>query len=182
MDRRSRRVCFLAHCLLNQNSVVEGLARYPAFVKDLLDTLHEFAIGIVQLPCPETKFIGLRRFWHVREQYAAIGFRKFCRELVRDVVDLIEEYIRCGYEVVFIMGIRGSPSCGVYHTSSGTWFGCPWEIDRRYVEVEGSGVFMEELIRELKSRGILIDFLEFDYGNPKGSVAEVRKFLESRSR
>ena len=49
-DCRSRRVIFLAHCLLNQSSISDGTAVYPAAFKDVLRLLMEADIGVVQLP------------------------------------------------------------------------------------------------------------------------------------
>lgn len=178
---RSRRVCFLAHCLLNQNTIVEDLAPYPHFVRDLIDVLDQYRVGIEQLPCPETLYLGLTRFWHVKEQYSTVRFRRFCRELANSVADLIEEFVRCGYTVLFIMGIRGSPSCGVRETSSAPWRGCPWKY-RDYSRVPGAGTFMEELRAVLVARGLNVPFLEFDYSAPEKSLEEVRRFLEERCR
>ena len=60
-DCRSRRVIFLAHCLLNQNSISDGTAVYPAAFKDVLRLLMDNEIGVVQLPCPELCCLGLDR-------------------------------------------------------------------------------------------------------------------------
>lgn len=35
-DGRSKRVVFVAHCFLNQNSISDGTAVYPAAFKDLV--------------------------------------------------------------------------------------------------------------------------------------------------
>ena len=51
-DGRSRRVVFLAHCLLNQNAISDGTAVYPAAFRELVQFFLEHQVGIVQLPCP----------------------------------------------------------------------------------------------------------------------------------
>ena len=51
-DGRSKRVVFVAHCFLNQNSISDGTAVYPAAFKDLVVFFLNADIGIVQMPCP----------------------------------------------------------------------------------------------------------------------------------
>lgn len=38
-DARSKRVIFVAHCLLNQNSISDGTADYPGVNEAILQTL-----------------------------------------------------------------------------------------------------------------------------------------------
>ena len=38
-DGRSRRVVFLAHCLLNQNAISDGTAEVPAAHREILRTV-----------------------------------------------------------------------------------------------------------------------------------------------
>ena len=60
-DGRSRKVVFLAHCLLNQNAISDGTAVYPAAFRELVQFFLEHQVGIVQLPCPELCCLGLDR-------------------------------------------------------------------------------------------------------------------------
>lgn len=60
-DVRSGKVVLVAHCILNQNSRVLGLAQHPAVVSEIVDTLTKHNIGIIQMPCPEISFTGLKR-------------------------------------------------------------------------------------------------------------------------
>ena len=48
-DGRSKKVVFVAHCFLNQNSISDGTAIYPAANKDVVLNAD---ISIVQMPCP----------------------------------------------------------------------------------------------------------------------------------
>ena len=57
-DGRSRKVVFLAHCLLNQNAISDGTAVYPAAFRELVQFFLEHQVGIVQLPCPELCCLG----------------------------------------------------------------------------------------------------------------------------
>ncbi|HDD26638.1 MAG TPA: DUF523 domain-containing protein [Acidilobales archaeon] len=182
-DRRSKKVILVSHCLLNQNSVVYGLAKRPSMVKELIDLLHELNIGIVQLPCPETLHLGLRRFWQVREQYDTQGFRELCREVLKYVITYVREYVVNGYEVVGIIGVTGSPSCGIHHTSSGDWVGNPLNATELR-RIRGMGVFMEELLNTLRASGLIsklrrFRLLEFDYNKPQESLEKIKKELSS---
>ena len=60
-DGRSKRVVLVAHCFLNQNSISDGTAVYPAAFKDLVVFFLNADIGIVQMPCPELCCLGLDR-------------------------------------------------------------------------------------------------------------------------
>ena len=60
-DGRSKRVVFIAHCFLNQNSISDGTAVYPAAFKEMSEILLNADIGIVQMPCPEICCLGLDR-------------------------------------------------------------------------------------------------------------------------
>ena len=60
-DGRSRRGVFRAHCLLNQNAISDGTAEVPAAHLEILRTVLDARVGVVQLPCPELCCMGLDR-------------------------------------------------------------------------------------------------------------------------
>ena len=60
-DIRSKKIVFIAHCLINQNAISDGTAVYPAAFTDLINLLMQNDIGIVQMPCPELCCLGLDR-------------------------------------------------------------------------------------------------------------------------
>ena len=60
-DGRSKRIIFIAHCMLNQNSISDGTADFPSLNKEILNFLIEKDIGIIQMPCPELCCLGLDR-------------------------------------------------------------------------------------------------------------------------
>ncbi|WP_287226654.1 hypothetical protein [Oscillibacter sp.] len=71
-DGRSRRVVFLAHCLLNQNAISDGTAEVPAVHREILRTVLDARVGVVQLrarSCAawgwivETPKAGSGRWW-----------------------------------------------------------------------------------------------------------------------
>jgi len=152
-------------------------------VKELVDVLNKHGIGIIQLPCPETLYLGLRRFWQVREQYDTLNYREFSREIIKPIVTYIREYVACSYEITAVIGIAGSPSCGVFTTSSSpTWAGDPSKAGKS-TRVPGRGVFMEELLNALKNvvdlNSVLL--LEFDYKNPDQSLRNIESGFESKA-
>jgi len=155
-DKRSKKVAIVAHCLLNQNAKVNGFAFFPAMIKPLIDILHSNNFGVVQLPCPETTFSGTRRWWCVREQYDTPGYRAHCKRILEPIVSQVTEYQKEGYKVV-IIGLDGSPSCGVkWSGTSKNWGGppkIPEEEMTKYPLAKRPGVFIEELAAMIREAG-----------------------------
>lgn len=167
--KRERKMVMLSHCILNANSKVEGLSIYPAAMQDLVRFLMESGIGIIQLPCPEMEVYGIKRWGHVKEQFDTPHFRRICREILRSTVGQVENYLNNGYEVLGIIGIDGSPSCGVQKTcSSQNWGGETsdkeelWNKISDVRSVEGRGVFMDELMELLGESGLDIRAFSVD--------------------
>ena len=154
-DARSKKVIFVSSCLLNTNNKVQGLARYPGMCKEVFDTLHKYDLGINQMQCPETLYLGIKRWWATKNLYDNHGFRSFCRELAEQVVTYMEEYKRAGYETVGVLSCDGSPTCGVDITSwDERWGASPVDLEYNDAIVEGSGVYIEELKKAIEDRGL----------------------------
>ena len=60
-DGRSKAIVFVAHCIMNQNSISDGTAEYPGSISEIMKLLYKSHVGIVQMPCPELLCIGLDR-------------------------------------------------------------------------------------------------------------------------
>lgn len=148
------RVAFIAHCLLNQNSKVEGGALRAGMWEPVIELLREHEYAIRQMPCPELAFAGARRFWGVREQFDTPLYRKHCRRLATLVASVMERHVDAGDDVV-VIGIDSSPTMGVdFTTSAPAWAGKP-EIDEgANLYVRGDGIFMEELRAQIDERGL----------------------------
>jgi predicted secreted protein len=131
----------IAHCLLNPHTRVKGLS-LPLF---------EPRSPLIQLPCPEALYLGLDRWAVTRNQLDILGFRRFCRSIAADYVDLMEMMAKSGM-VIKIIGVGGSPSCGIETTSAGYEGGRPKECHHEHIP--GKGIFMEELTRELERREV----------------------------
>lgn len=155
-DARGKKIAFVSSCLLNANNKVMGLARYPGMCKEVIDILYEFGFGVMQMPCPETLYMGVDRWWCVKDLYDNPGFRNHCRALAKQMVDYMENYFNVAYSVPLILSCNGSPTCGVDLTSrSQTWGGKPERLDYNETLVSGRGVFIEELCGEIKLRDII---------------------------
>jgi predicted secreted protein len=131
----------VAHCLLNPHTRVKGLEG-PKFKAEGPQ---------IQLPCPEALYLGLDRWAVTRNQLDVPEFRRFCRSLVTHHVDLIGMMASEGASIN-IVGVAGSPSCGIFTTSTGYQGGRVRGSPNQHVP--GRGLFMEELTIELERRGI----------------------------
>jgi predicted secreted protein len=147
-------VAFVAHCMLNQNSTTNGGALCPGVYSPLVEQLREKGWRIEQMPCPELAFTGLNRFWMVKNQLDTTAFRRHCRGIARAVVGAIEVHVRRGDDVI-IVGIEGSPSLGVQITSlDPERGGRPVWPDGEPEKADGQGILLDELMAELRERGI----------------------------
>ncbi|NPV63437.1 MAG: hypothetical protein HPY61_12575 [Methanotrichaceae archaeon] len=131
----------LAHCLLNPYTRVKGLAHL----------CYSPAGAAIQLPCPEALYLGLSRWAVTRNQLDLPGFRRFCRKLIEPYADLLAMLAAEGKRIR-IVGVAGSPSCGIDTTSAGYDGGRVRECEHRHIC--GRGIFMEELTAELERRGV----------------------------
>lgn len=192
-DARGGRVVFLSHCLLNQNVRYLGGAGRAGGVTEVVDGYLDQGVGICQLPCPEQRAWGgvlkrrmlvaygsagtwrartarflLRPFmWHTRRVYARLA-----RAVARDIAD----YRRSGIEVTGLVGIGGSPSCGVRVTldmpaAVTALTRCPAAaLDRRTLNRDivaanvrpGEGMFIRALRRRLARAGLEVPLREHD--------------------
>lgn len=156
-DCRSQKVALLSNCLLNQNAKVVP-CNYPAVVPNLMRILEQYEFGIQQMPCPETYAIGIRRFWACYEQYNTRGVRRNFEQAADFLLDEVEDFLAHGFKVILI-GIDGSPSCGVTITDKNDeWMGGPTLSEEsvsteNYTWDEGSGVFIEMIQKKIQERG-----------------------------
>ncbi|KAB3536060.1 DUF523 domain-containing protein [Alkaliphilus pronyensis] len=154
--KRNKRIVIVAHCILNVNSKVVGLAQYGGAIRKLVTDYVNEGIGIIQLPCPEITFLGLERWGMTKNQYDTPSYRKHCKKLIEPYVEQIIEYLNNGYIIEEIVGIDGSPSCGVSLTCSGYKGGMVDEGHHQCHEISGSGIMIEELKGLLKEHNVNI--------------------------
>lgn len=162
-----QKILFVAHCVLNTAAKVvmfsdEEMAAEEALRCRFLQKAVEGGIQLVQLPCPELTLYGAKRWGHVSDQFDNPFFRKHCRALLIPFMDQLTEYLAHGerFEILGVLGIDGSPSCGVDYTCYGNWFGN--FSDRPDLDDilasshmgKGAGVFMQVLNSLLSEYGM----------------------------
>ena len=163
--QRKKNIVIVAHCVLNVNSKVEGLANYQGAMKSLIMDYINDGCGIIQLPCPETTFCGLQRWGMSRNQYDHPNYRRHCRRLLTPVAEQVKMYIENGYSIKEIMCVNGSPSCGLDYSFEGYRGGLvdssaadPSLIEKKKLK----GIFIDELDKMLTERDIKVKFTAFD--------------------
>ncbi|AFS79445.1 hypothetical protein DUF523 [Gottschalkia acidurici 9a] len=171
MDR-VKKVIILCHCLMNEKSKVKKVnITSSKYKKEFISLLIENEIGIIQLPCPEMICYGLKRWGHVKNQLDTPHYRKLCNELFQPYLDQIKQYLSNNYEVVCLVGVNGSPTCGVNRTCTGSWGG---ELGQNpnlkdtlntISSSRESGVFIDEIKAILKDHNISIPFINFNKNN-----------------
>jgi predicted secreted protein len=190
-DQRGKQVVFLSHCLLNENTRYLGGACRAGGVAEILHACLDRGLGIVQMPCPEQhawggvlkrrllRFFGsqgtlLYRLRNVLLPVLLWYTRRVYRKLARQVVDQVEDYLSSGFTVVGIIGVDGSPSCGVRQTLDvkrslelvGRLGTAARAADMNAIIhaclAAGRGIFIEQLRSELGRRGLSVPFLAHD--------------------
>jgi predicted secreted protein len=148
-DKRNHRIVFLAHCFLNMNTRFPEGAEFPGANIPLVELLLQSEVGIVQMPCPEFLCLGLEKTgWGVGSE---AEIRGSFRRVAETVADQVEAYLGGGYEILGIIGMNPSPSCGVeVSKGKGTMLG----LDRDTSEKTEPGVFIEELTTLIQARGL----------------------------
>lgn len=182
-DKRSKKVLLVAHCIFNQNAKIDRCAHYPGTIQEVAQVLIDASIGIIQMPCPELVYLGLDRQADrqapttVESEDTRVACRMvqdqgkaICREIASNLVYQVEEYGKHGFEILGIVGINGSPTCGVETT---------WSNDQ---ETQSPGVFMEVLSEELVRRGIILTMRGVKAYKPQRAIAAVMELLETPGR
>ncbi len=162
-----QKILFVAHCVLNTASKVvmyneAEMAAEESLRVSFVQKAVQNGVQLIQLPCPEFLLYGSRRWGHVSNQFDTPYFRRECRRMLADIVLQLKEYRSNGerFEVLGVVGVDGSPSCGVDYTCRGEWGGNLSDRDdlNRVIAgatlVEGSGVMIEELRAMLQEEGI----------------------------
>jgi len=153
-----KKIVFVSHCILNTASKVVTASHNTAEDQTRHDFLHyaiDHDIQLIQLPCPEFTLYGASRWGHVMEQFNNPFFRDHCRHILTPIIQQMKGYLQpeesSKFKVLGIIGINGSPSCGVSFTCSGPWGG---EFSRR--------TDLTEILSQvtcISKKGILMDVL-----------------------
>jgi len=149
-------------------------------IGEVVKVLRKHGVGVVQMPCPELLYAGLKRWSRTREQYDTPAFRRYCRGLAVALADQVEEYLRCDVDVLAVVGVNGSPTCGVEETSVGFQGGDLEKVELpKAKSLKGEGVFIEELRLELKERNISVPFLGIKDKKLREGITKLEGLLKS---
>lgn len=157
---RKKEIIIVSHCVLNQNSVINGWERAPGAFNHVVHNLLDRNIGIIQLPCPELKHLGLNRPPQTKMEYNTKAYRILCSDLAKEMVGEIVTYRESGYKIVGLIGIGQSPTCDT---------------------LGNKGLFMEALFDELNDKQIQIPTLDIPESYEEGQMdmsEALKKFLD----
>ena len=187
-DARSGEVVFVSHYLLNQNTRYLGGAVCRGVVGAAIAPYLEDGTGLVQMPCPEQRVWGgvlkTRMLWLIEHpriaraapvlsplvnRYLRWRYAWLARTTARDMQD----YLGSGVQVRGVVGVAGSPSCGVHTTldlkraaaavarrtgpPTTAWMNA--EVVRPAL-TPGRGLFIQELTRAMARDNLDAPFLE----------------------
>ena len=178
-DGRSKKVIFLANCVVNHNARMHQCAVQKAMVPSVIKWCMENEIGMAQMPCGETMTVGLGRdkdepeVEYLRTALEQPVVTEMIDKLAESVVYQMKEYRWHGFDMLGVVGSNGSPTCGVTRTSRA-------DPDNRFGP--GQGVFIISLQRQMKEAGIELPFhaLQNDDPEEKELVAWLDSLIEAR--
>lgn len=167
------KILVVSHCILNICSKVTGYNEdeqrtEAGHRRSLLEYIIQKDIQIIQLPCPEFLMYGTKRWGHVKDQFDNPFFRSQCRNMLEPIILQLKEYAAYPerFEVLGIVAIDYSPSCGYHVTCKGDWggelSGCP-DLEKKIGTLSTAsepGVFMEELISLLEEAKLSVPILD----------------------
>jgi predicted secreted protein len=181
-DQRSKKVVLVAHCILNQNAKIDRCASFPGMVPEIVRVLLDAGVGIVQMPCPELMALGLDRGvepgvavtiesedTRVERRMQAGEVLALCRRASAGLVYQVKEYRRNGFDVLGVIGVNGSPTCGIE---------AGWADDR---ETSRPGVFIKILKDELDHAGIDLPMRGVKVYRLEEAVKQVKELVSPKS-
>jgi predicted secreted protein len=189
-DERSKKVIFLSHCILNENTRYLGGAFRQGSINEVLEEIQKRGIGIVQMKCPEqiawggvlksSMWIPLYRKNRLIKKILVPIFilhtKRIYKKIAKEVLKDIKDYKNSDFEVLGIVGVSASPTCGVNTSIEITKFinflegSSIKDINRKqlneqYIKgsiVTRSGIFIDVLKNLLEKSDLHIKLYEHD--------------------
>jgi predicted secreted protein len=200
-DNRSKRIVFISNCILNQNARFPGIEVEKGSFSELIEILIQNGIGIEQLPCLEClgwggiarktyykfqsivlRFIDKKTFPIIKLFFNIwlYNFIRLCKKEATKVVKRIQDYSNNGYEILGIIALNDSPTCGVTKTidlldgakklkSLGFKKEDLENPDIKEMRnivpalcIEGSGLFISSIITKLEKNNMKVKVIGFD--------------------
>ncbi|RLF74571.1 hypothetical protein DRN51_05795 [Thermococci archaeon] len=189
------KIIVLAPCLLSPFYVYRGPKdKEYKTSNELLNLLakHAEEIRVLTYPCPEYKLIGWPRPPMSKEVFEKLGMS----ETAKTIVDFIERVLTEEKpEKIIFVGVKGSPTCGVFYTTSSDPEKFPYKIIEEFSylnkkeRIKLSKELMEEqnfkvilgegvLFQILKKRFPEAIYLEFDKDNIEESLKQLDKHFK----
>jgi len=133
-DERGRRLVFLSHCILDQNTRFPGIAVRQGALEALVSAAIEAGLGIEQLPCCEQKYwggVGRRYVMPLIVKSPSLlasgmgpllsaamrmgwtAYKTLCRWEAARTSRVLEDFIAQGYDIAGIIAMNDSPTCGL---------------------------------------------------------------------
>ena len=187
------KLIIISPCLLSPFYVYRGSGekeyRTAAVIRKLVGGLGG-EWQLLTYPCPEYLLMGWPRAPASREVFEKLGMYRKAGEVARFIGRIIGE--EKPERMVFV-GVKGSPTCGVFHTSSGDPETYPYSIiesfrhmnkkerfriskklSRSFKPVEKPGILFE-IIREMFPEAV---YVEFDKDDIDGSIRRLEEAVE----
>ncbi|AJC71621.1 hypothetical protein X802_05115 [Thermococcus guaymasensis DSM 11113] len=188
------KLLIIAPCLLSPFYVYRGPKEKEYETAKLLTEL----IGeldedwqVLAYPCPEYALIGWPRAPASREVYERLGMRERAKVIADFIGRVLTE--ERPEKVVFV-GVKGSPTCGVFHTSSSDPESYPYSAMQEffYLSKEERIKRSKELVKEqgfklVEMPGVLFEilmarfpegtYIEFDKDNIEESLERLKEHL-----
>jgi predicted secreted protein len=130
------------------------------------------------MPCPELLFLGLDRQAEkgkestIESEDDRVGVlmnktvpKVLCGKISYDLIYQIKQYQQNGFTVVGMLGINGSPTCGVETT---------WSEGK---ETEGSGIFIKIFKEEIADQSVKIPIRGIKAQDPQSTLEKLNELL-----
>lgn len=136
---------FISHCILAQSIMAGDKSCGPQQVKTVIQWALDNDINMVQMPCPEALYQGIKRKPHGFKFYNTPEFRIHCRTIVWNQASYMYSLMEAKHTVLGVIGVVFSPACSTIKDSASPYH--PY------------GVYMDELEKITISLGIHIKFV-----------------------
>ena len=144
MENPGRKIILVPHCFMTKRFATCN----NSDTEEMLKILFDFRTGLLQMPCPHLVSLINENNTEKTEHSPCAGFIHEIRQnpgslyagIIAQLLIQIEQYKQFDFEITGIIGIKGSPVCGIYNPA-----------------VKEYGSFITILDKELRNRGILLN-------------------------
>ena len=170
MEER-KKIVLVSHCFLNNATKLkyenkEEARKERKEKQDFIKKMLYEGVELIQLPCPEFIIYGSNRWGHAASQFDTPFYRNTAKKLLEPVILQLKEYQSHPerFEIIGVVGIDGSPSCGIHYTYDGDWggeFSANQNLSGTLASIkriDKPGIFMDVFMEEAKRAGLNIEF------------------------